>query len=267
MVQHVVTGGWGRLWALAAAIAVTGETGTAAAGVREDEATRRQPAEDGGIGGDAPQWDWQAAQEQARSRGRRHDGFMLRMTVGPGYFWREHPPGGATTISPRRAAELPLEGYGDGDGSGTSLGLDLGYGLDDELTLHARYALTLASAAPSFADATGGGAQWLTTQTLGPALTYHLMPLNAYGTVSGGVAFGELSIAETSAELRVGIGYGFSLDLGKEWWVDREWGLGVALRWIFVNVPTEFVPDDGAIPTESTLRTWGAALLFSATYQ
>jgi hypothetical protein len=91
------------------------------------------------------------------------------------------------------------------------------------------------------------------------------MPLNLY--IGGAIGFAGIeAVVEERGRDDVRsngkVGAGLDLDIGKEWWVSANWGLGVAARLSIASVPGgDDLPKDAA---------FGAALLsvqFSATYQ
>lgn len=96
-------------------------------------------------------------------------------------------------------------------------------------------------------------------QGIGPGIAYYFGPINLY--LSGTLALsrfwtydGNGSRLDTSK-----IGLSFELQVGKEWWVSRDWGLGIAARLGLGSMKDQNNPD----------LTWSAgafSLLFSATY-
>jgi hypothetical protein len=58
------------------------------------------------------------------------------------------------------------------------------------------------------------------------------------------------------------VGFGVDLDLGKEWWIDDNWGIGLALR-----LSLSAVPASEDIARDAMFGSGFVALLFSATYQ
>jgi hypothetical protein len=71
---------------------------------------------------------------------------------------------------------------------------------------------------------------------IGGGLTYYFMPINIYLTGSLLFAFGAAAAEGANLDpslevsLHAGTGYAAELTLGKEWWVVRGIGLGVALQ-------------------------------------
>jgi len=72
---------------------------------------------------------------------------------------------------------------------------------------------------------------------LGGGLTYYFMPNNIF--ISGSIGMGGFSltdVANSSNNVSTNNGFSMQLKAGKEWWVSRKWGLGVALTYGKTNV-------------------------------
>lgn len=197
------------------------------------------------------------------SGARRHDGFMLRLSLGVGGgVVREHVSGDTVNALGSDARTVKY--------SGVTLGptLDLGGSLSENLVLHGRLAL-LAMPSPSVAEdgEDAGRAKDLTVNgtTVGPAISYYFMPLNAF--VTAAIALGSLRFDFDEGSARVnrasGTGLGLQLDGGKEWWVGESWALGAALRLEYSSIARH---DDNADWTREYSMI-AAAAMFSATYQ
>lgn len=177
-----------------------------------------------------------------------HDGFMLRFTAGLGY--------GAALAS------------GDDDytfgGVSGGFSFDIGGAVNENLVLHARFSdmplidpivyLDGDQTAREIDDAIGTG------MLFGPALSYYFMPANVYLTVAIGLSW----LARASE--RTGVddsdaGFGTNLDIGKEWWVSTNWGLGIAARFWYSHTSEENVERQ-----DVKYDMLGFGILFSATY-
>lgn len=75
----------------------------------------------------------------------------------------------------------------------------------------------------------------LTMGAIGAGVTYYIMPANVY--LSGSVGFGTLSFDEGDIRVESDAGPAVDITVGKEWWVGRNWGLGVAGGVGFHSVP------------------------------
>jgi len=207
----------------------------------------------------------------------QHDGFMLRLALGVG--------GASATSKTKLPASVSaglagLAGLGiDGDfgysGVAGSFSLDIGAGLSDELVLHARLAdmvitdpkVTLDGQDLGTAENRSVGAMFF-----GPALTYYIMPVNIYFTGAVGLSWTSVREQDSNGDTvskASDMGLGVNLDIGKEWWVSDNWGLGVAARLWYTALTDK--QDLGISSTGDTVSTdfkLGAlAVLFSATYQ
>lgn len=94
----------------------------------------------------------------------------------------------------------------------------------------------------------------LSQSGFGPGLAYYFMPVNMY--VSGTLLFTRGTMEVRGVEDQTDLGYGFKFALGKEWWVSRDWGLGVAGIASIANLPV----DSGSV----SFNNFGLA--FTATY-
>lgn len=179
-------------------------------------------------------------------RGRReeHDGLMLRAQLGPGY--------GAATLRSSPALKVT--------GAGAMLSLDLGYAVTEALTVHGRYAMAtiLTGEAKLGSEVQLGESEpTVTVVMFGVAGTYYLMPSNLFATLTVGLGATTMQV-DLLRDTDTDMGWAFSLDLGKEWWVADNAGIGVALRGWF-----------SAMAAESRANVYfpAVALLLSATYQ
>lgn len=188
---------------------------------------------------------------------REHDGFMLRGTLGIG--------GAGITES------TDVGGDYEAVFSGVSVGLslDIGFSLITNLVLHARFAY-LATPSPSLevdGEDRGDSDYTILNLMLAPALSYYFMPINIYVTAAVGVAWLGFDddrynddLSNESDEL-TDAGIGLNLDVGKEWWIGRQFGLGVAGRFWYTGTVGDFAGEE----FDYTLT--GFTVLLSATFQ
>jgi len=178
-----------------------------------------------------------------------HDGFMLRMTLGFG--------GGS--------AEYELAGSRyESSGPATSFSLDVGGALSENFVLHGRLS-EVAMEEPALSIdgeeiATFDNGR-VVSFLFGPALTYYFMPINLYATVAIGISVGTGDDGERTTE-GSDVGWGLNLDVGKEWWIGEQWGLGVAMRLFVSSAPEQTYSADGV-----DVDTRALTVLLSATYQ
>lgn len=183
-----------------------------------------------------------------------HDGLLVRLAVGFGYTSSAVGDGGS----------------GDGKlaltGGGGFASLAIGGMLTENLTLNADL-FGLASFEPSVelgGERLGSLADTrMSVGAVGIGLTYYLTPANVYFAGSFGAAVGTLETrgrvlgVTYVREAKSDVGFAINLMVGKEWWVGREWGLGVAGQLILGSLPTESGED---------ISVFGLGVLFSATY-
>lgn len=93
-----------------------------------------------------------------------------------------------------------------------------------------------------------------------PAVTYYFMPINLYLTGAIGASRVGLDYGGDNSDWG-NFGVGLNLDVGKEWWVGDDLGVGLAGRFWYTHATRELA---GLKGTDSFT---GWALLFSGTYQ
>jgi hypothetical protein len=179
----------------------------------------------------------------------QHDGFFMRVTAGLGYFSASESYGGATyTYS----------------GLGESLSAAFGGTIAPNLILYGELLGTsVSNASLSYGGATQpySGTD-VTLFGFGPGLAYYVEPVNLY--LSGTLTFTQVSFTDTYSGYPSGdsnLGIGLSFMVGKEWWVTRDWGIGIAGQ---VHVAT--MSDTPAPGYDTRLRAAALSMLFSATY-
>jgi hypothetical protein len=202
---------------------------------------------------DEPSTEWSVP---AANRGaERHDGFMLRMVMAFG----------ASNMS--ESFETPSLGDNSFEYSGFSLGLslDLGASPIDDLVIHARFA-DLVNPSPSISmngDDLGEAEDLSVIASMfGVGVTYYFMPINFYLTGAIGPSWISISDRTTDERQSSDLGFGLNVDIGKEWWVSDNWGLGAAGRFWLTTLEHQ---SDSSVPIDYTLLGFGVA--FSATYQ
>ena len=175
-----------------------------------------------------------------------HDGFMFRGSIGLGW--------GSANFEPDEGADYEIYG------SALSLAVDIGTSVLPSLSVHGRLATTIMVEPRASYDGSSAGIvakdSSLVTGLIGGGVTWYLMPLNLY--VTGALGLTNLVFRygdERSSQTELGLA--LNLDVGKEWWLEEDWGLGVAARvWISrVNEDSRSI----VVPVISAL--------FSATYQ
>ena len=181
-----------------------------------------------------------------------HDkGFLMRLSGGFGYgnFSRK-------------------DGNNESSLSGVSAQLDLAFGgvITPGLALCGEL-FGMNAFSPSFSSTVGGVTTTGDTENtsvraagLGLGLTYYFMPINLYAAAAVGVGVGSEKITGSDFVIEVNTDPGFAMNLmlGKEWWISRRWGLGVAAQFTFMSLP----PDSG---NGANVNAYQIGVSFSAT--
>jgi hypothetical protein len=169
-----------------------------------------------------------------------HEGLFLRLTVGLG--------GAVSSVDDTPEIEL--------NGVAGFFSFDLGGTLAHGLALHGRISShSLVNPTVSInGDELGELDASLAYRLFGLGVTYYL-PSNLYLTGVLGVSRATLEV--DGGDYESDTGFGLSADLGYEWAVGGDWGLGIAGRF-----------EHHSVPTEDSERLIGNALgvLFSATW-
>jgi hypothetical protein len=195
-----------------------------------------------------------------------HDGVMLRFALGIG--------GGSMKETFDSGSDLE----GSASGAGMMGSIDIGAAITDELTIHGRIGL-LQVFSPSLEE-NGEEVDLPYEATLvgiliGPGLTYNIMPLNLYITAVGGLNIIGLTFDEEDEDFEEefrdspNAGFGLNLDVGKEWWVTTQTGIGVAGRfwWGTGGAEYETIGPSGFGDMSSDRNLIAFGLLFSVTHQ
>ncbi len=156
--------------------------------------------------------------EYARVPGfQQHTGFYLSLSAGPNF----------ASIN----SEIPRVYDFTFSGTGAQFDIKIGGAVKENLILHA----TIISNALSGPKVSSGGVSEKTSNDIsigeamfGGGLTYYVMPSNFF--LSGSVGLGNFSVIQNKASDSFSTTRGFSMQLkvGKEWWVSKRWGLGIA---------------------------------------
>jgi hypothetical protein len=200
----------------------------------------------------------------------RHDGFMLRLTLGFGYG----------NLGQEATAPAALGGdsaESDAGGLAGTFSVDLGGAVSDSITIHARLSdLVIVDPDVTINGQDAGTAEdvSLAAFLLAPAITFYAMPANVYGTLAVGASWVRSDVNDREVDSSE-VGLGLNVDVGKEWWVGDQWGLGIAGRfWLTATTETDTVtlpPTLGVAPesveVETDVSVVGATVLFSATLQ
>jgi hypothetical protein len=175
--------------------------------------------------------EWNPWDHPDGSGGYIHEGFFLRLQLGPG----------GSSVS--RKGE-------DWSGVGLGMGLAIGGSPVPDLALHLDFQTTWLFS-PS-RDVNGIG-----MQALGLGITYYFMPVDIF--LSGSAGIGWLAFENDEGQSKdTSAGFAFDALIGKEWWVGSDWGIGIAAQLLFMHVK-DYTDDEG-------LNALAVNVLFTATY-
>jgi hypothetical protein len=154
-----------------------------------------------------------------------HKGFFLSLSGGPNF----------SGISDKVSGQFNMK-Y---TGTGPVLDLKIGGTLKENLILHG----TITTNYISGPEITSNEESYNTSDNLmvgedfiGGGITYYFMPSNIL--LSGSIGLGKFLVMNTDDDTSISSdqGFGFQLKVGKEWWISRRWGLGVAISYSKLNV-------------------------------
>ena len=176
----------------------------------------------------------------------RHEGFFLRFEVGPGY-------------ADARLGDLEAHGLG------YQLGIAVGAAVVENLIvmvsaneLIARNVGTNRDAA--FESLFGDVRIDLGVREATLGAGYYLMPANVFAGAHVGLGFAQINANGIESD----IGPSLGLDLTKEWWVGAAWGLGIALRLVWMKLALDERFQDSS--QRDDVEVLAARLSFAATF-
>lgn len=180
---------------------------------------------------------------------KMHKGFFLSLSGGPNFSGITAKANGQTDIN-----------Y---NGSGPVMDLKIGGAIKENLILHATLTTNYMSG-PKISS--NDGSQKASNNFMigedftGGGITYYIMPSNML--LSGSMGLGNFRRMDLDADTSVSSdkGFGFQLKVGKEWWVSRRWGLGIALSYSKINVRNN--PESGV---EELINSDNLGIYFNAT--
>lgn len=169
-----------------------------------------------------------------------HDGFFLRLMLGPGYTAVSRP-------------DFRWSGLGVG------MNLSVGGAVVRNFVIHADLrGVWLGNPRQRTGGHSSDFDADIVFESVGAGATYYFMPYNVYVTAGAGIgvlAF-EDNAGGTSKDSKPGLT--LNAALGKEWWVGSDWGLGVAGQIVYTRVQ-DYIDD-------KHLHGLAINVMFSATY-
>jgi hypothetical protein len=184
-----------------------------------------------------------------------HDGFFLRLTAGPA--------GGAVSLD---VPDNPIRTF---SGGGWSSSVEIGGAPVRDVVIFGRVrgAWLFDPKVRDGKTKVDLGNNLVVTQGLiGAGINYYVMPINIY--FGGTIGFATITTARDprgnaqANSQTSNVGFGIDLDAGKEWWVDDNWGIGVALRLSLASVPA-----GNSFARDAVFGSGFVSAVFSATYQ
>jgi hypothetical protein len=173
----------------------------------------------------------------------KHDGFFLRAQLGFGFFSMTDDK-----------SDVRLRG------AAGSFALALGGAISERLVLYGEVGSGVTTD-PEIKNGNLGGRELdgsVSVVGFGGGAAYYLMPLNAY--VSATISATQVTFEIAGEQLDSEIGGGLTLSLGKEWWLARNLGFGVAVQ---LHASAAKANDSSGAAT--LLPVWGA-IAGSATF-
>jgi hypothetical protein len=178
-----------------------------------------------------------------------HQGFFLRLTAGVGYLYATESAGGETASY---------------SGFGGTLGLAVGGAIAPNLIIFGEILGTSArDVQVSYRNVSDYPGLDVMLFGFGPGIAYYLEPANVY--LSATLAISKLSFSNTYdyyydsyATEDTDWGFGGSFLVGKEWWIARRLGIGVAGQLHLASMTDSY--------NHTRLTATAFSVLFSATF-
>jgi hypothetical protein len=190
----------------------------------------------------------------ARPGFHRHDGFMARLTGGFG-------TGAVNGHGTDAVGALEREQ----NGFAGSLALDVGGSPVENLVLHRRLGNHTVVSPDLTIDGRDLGEQARTSigaYILGAGASYYFMPINLYACAAVGLSWLRFDSRRGQQQF-ARPGFALNADVGKEWWISGDVGLGAAARFWYTRAAQE-APE---IELDLDHDYVGWALLASFTWQ
>lgn len=156
----------------------------------------------------------------------KSDGLYLSMALGGGYLSINND----ITNGPYNNMKMK--------GPGMAFDFKLGGAVKDNLILHADIMTVNSSSADVTADGeelgTISGDNSVGVMMFGAGTTYYFMPQNVF--ISGTLGIGGFTITSGENTSSTQKGFGLFVKLGKEWWISKNWDLGLSAGFNYTNV-------------------------------
>jgi len=199
-------------------------------------------------------------QQQQQIGYHQHDGFYLSMSVGPVFGKVMDDVSSFNGASPYTL---------DMSGTGSVFDFKIGGAIRENLILHATL-ISNAFSGPTIITTRNSSSTKVKAPNsfsigeamYGVGMTYYIMPSNIL--LSGSIGVGGYTLMDSkddSHDISTDGGFSMQLKLGKEWWVSKNWGLGIGLTYGRTNVSNE--PSTGE---KEELNSNRFGILFNTTF-
>jgi hypothetical protein len=185
----------------------------------------------------------------------KHDGFYLSMNGGPTF--------GDIVLKATGTSYNKLT-FG---GPGFLADLKIGGAIRENLILSGDYIFHVISGPDVDVDGVKGTANSNVSAgggVLGLGVTYYFMPINIFLNGTLGLARFTLQDKSNNVNSSSESGLGFAVKAGKEWWVGKNWGLGISAGFLYASA------DDKAEPSAPSysgkLSTGKFTVMFNSTF-
>jgi len=185
---------------------------------------------------------------------QQHTGFYLSMSIGPTF---------GTIVDDMKGAVTDKLEF---SGTGAQFDIKIGGAVQENLILHASMISTLVNGpkikSPNQTGRLTDNLGISENMIIGVGLTYYIMPDNFFLSGSAGMGYFTLTDnKEPKNNINTDNGFSMQLKAGKEWWLGKRWGLGIALA--YGKTILKNGPYDG---TEERFNSNRFGILFNATF-
>jgi hypothetical protein len=180
---------------------------------------------------EVPEGDWNPWAHGDTTGSYVHEGFFLRLQLGPG------------------GSSVTREGE-DWAGIGLGMGLAIGGSPVEDFALHLDFQTSWLFSPERDISSIG-------MQVLALGVTWYIMPIDIF--LSGSAGVGWVAFENDQGQSKdTSAGFAFDALIGKEWWVGADWGIGVAVQVLYAHVQ-DYTDDKG-------IDAVAVNALFTATY-
>jgi len=132
-------------------------------------------------------------------------------------------------------SNMQMKGYGGG------ANIKLGAAITENFILHGTIFTRTSGSMNVVADGTPIGTIMgendIDTRMFGLGVTYYIMPANIF--LSGSIGLNNFELTDNEVVTTTPMGPGLYLELGKEWWISKNWDLGFNISLSYGGVDNE----------------------------